>query len=340
MKNFKFFIGIDVSKPYVDVAVVDEKGFSLYSRVENNPESLLQFINGLKKTPGIKISNSLFGLENTGYYGNHLLKALHTLKASVVNENPVLIKNSLGLIRGKDDKLDANRIAEYLCLFQKKLTIWSPKRPILNELSQLLSLRERLSAISLKLKVPLKEEKEFITKALSHQNTVLCAKSIDAIKDDISVIEKRIKLVWSSDEQLKHQMSIIMSIPCIGELTALNIILSTNEFKNISSPKKFACYAGVAPFKRQSGISIIGTSRISHIANKKTKSLLHTCAVLSVRFVPEIKAYFLRKTVNEKKHKMLVYNAIRSKLILRVFSLIKENRLYQADYIYGSMEKS
>ncbi|MBC6112705.1 IS110 family transposase [Pedobacter sp. CCM 8938] len=83
----------------------------------------------------------------------------------------------------------------------------------------------------------------------------------------------------------------------------MNIILSTNEFKNFTSPKKFASYAGVETFKRQSGISTIGTTRISHIVNKKTKSLLHTFTVLSVRFVPEIKAYFHRKTVTDKNKK-------------------------------------
>lgn len=338
MKKYNFYIGVDISKPFVDFMVSDGKHSRIHAQVANDPESLKAFLTQLRKLEGCRISNCIFGMEHTGIYSNHLLTVLHKLKADVVNENSIQIKNSLGLLRGKNDKLDAFRIAEYLFICRDKLTLWTEKRDIISELSRLLTLRERLIQILHNLKVPLKQEKGFINKNLSAQNLDLCSASIAAVKTDIIKVEQKITSIWTTDKTLEHFMRIILSVPCVGQLTALNIIISSNEFKTISTAKKFACYAGVAPFSRQSGTSVSGRSRVSHAANKKTKSLLHTCAVLSVRFVPELKAYFLRKTQQEKKHRMLVYNAIRSKIILRVFSCINNERMYQKDYVYTPLQ--
>jgi len=55
------------------------------------------------------------------------------------------------------------------------------------------------------------------------------------------------------DEQGKHLYHIISSVSGIGPVTALQIIISTNEFQDISDPKKLAFYAGVALFEKESG---------------------------------------------------------------------------------------
>jgi len=121
-------------------------------------------------------------------------------------------------------------------------------------------------------------------------------------------------------------MKIITSIPAVGPVTALNIILTTNEFKNINNPKKFACYSGVAPFVKESG-KFKGKPRVSHMANKKMKRLLHLCAMVAKKVVPEITAYYNRKT-GEGKNPMSVLNAIRNKLIARVFACVNKNSTY------------
>jgi hypothetical protein len=61
--------------------------------------------------------------------------------------------------------------------------------------------------------------------------------------------------------------------------------------------------------------------------NKKVKSLLHLCALGALRNVPEIRSYYLRK-IEEGKPAMLVINAIRFKLILRIFACINQDRCY------------
>ena len=114
-------------------------------------------------------------------------------------------------------------------------------------------------------------------------------------------------------------------------VTAVQIVITTNEFRDIKEPKKFACYAGVAPFPMESG-GMIKRSRVSQIANKKMKSLLHICAMSAVSKPGEIRDYYKRKTQVEGKPKMSALNAVRNKLISRIFACVIEDRPYTKEY--------
>ncbi len=116
----------------------------------------------------------------------------------------------------------------------------------------------------------------------------------------------------------------------ISQTTAAEIILTTNEFQDITDPKKFACYAGVVPFERSSG-QRKGRPKVSHMANKKVKSLLHLGAMSAIQHCTQLKAYYQRK-VKEGKNKMLVINALRNKLIHRVYAVVKRGKKYNKIY--------
>ena len=64
----------------------------------------------------------------------------------------------------------------------------------------------------------------------------------------------------------------------------------------------------------------------------KLKKLLHLCALSAIQNDAEMKAYFERK-VAEGKSKMSVINAVRNKLIHRVFAVIRDERSYEENYI-------
>jgi len=95
------------------------------------------------------------------------------------------------------------------------------------------------------------------------------------------------------------------------------------------------CHAGVAPFQYTSGSSVHSKNRVSHKADKSIKSLLHmaSLSVATIKKDGELREFYLRK-VAEGKNKMSVLNAIRKKLILRMFAVIKENKKYDKNYIY------
>ena len=122
------------------------------------------------------------------------------------------------------------------------------------------------------------------------------------------------------------------SVTGVGPVVAVNILVTTDEFKKFETPAQFACYSGVAPFEHTSGKSIRGRSRVSHLANKKIKTLLNLAARAAITAKGELREYYLRK-VAQGKNKMSVLNAIRNKIIQRIFCVIKRGTPYQKNYL-------
>lgn len=85
------------------------------------------------------------------------------------------------------------------------------------------------------------------------------------------------------DENLNRLYQLITSVEGIGFVTACHMLSTTNEFINIKEAKKYACYAGVVPFEHRSGTSVRGKSRVSKMANKGIKTLLHLAATSAIR---------------------------------------------------------
>ncbi|WP_461461449.1 IS110 family RNA-guided transposase [Mucilaginibacter sp.] len=330
-RNFKYFVGIDVSKNKLDYAVVFGKELLFHQESKNQPEAITVFMGKLRELPGFTFAKSLFCMEDTGFYCNYLLHILKTKKAFVVVENPIQIKNSIGMIRGKNDKDDAVRIAMYAQKNSAELRQWVPKRTAVSNLDKLLTIRERLLRVAVALRVPLNEQASFIGRNESKLYGKLCEQGIKGVKLDINGVDQSIKQLIDTDEHLKKLNAIITSVPCVGVITAMQIIITTNEFKDIRCAKKFACYSGVAPFKKESGL-IVRKSRVSHLANKNMKRLLHLCALGAVRFDGELRSYYEKKTLTEGKSKMLVINAVRNKLIARIFACVNQDRYFQKDY--------
>jgi len=88
----------------------------------------------------------------------------------------------------------------------------------------------------------------------------------------------------------------------------------------------------VAPFSNESGL-VIKRKKISPIANKKVKALLHLCALNVSRNNPYFRAYFERKTIDEHKPKLVVLNAVRNKLVRLIFACVNRDKLYTANYV-------
>ncbi|WCT14432.1 IS110 family transposase [Mucilaginibacter jinjuensis] len=330
-KKYTYFIGIDVSRNKLDFAIMRVAELLFHKEIKNEVTEIKGLVLELKKLPKFVISKAVFGLEHTGVYGNHLLLVLKKLKANIVYENPVHIRNSLGNIRGKYDKIDAIRIAQYLYKNREQFKLWQPKRPVVQELAHLSALRNKLITLGKSLNTPLNEDALFVNKRIITQSKALCSDSFYALTTDLEKVDNTIAGLIKSDDNLNRLHRLITSVPSVGTVTAVQIIITTNEFQDINNPKKFACYAGVVPFKNDSG-KIEGRSKLSNIANKRVKTLLHTCALGAMRYVPDLKAYYVQKTKTEGKPKMAVLNAIRNKLVHRIFACVNDNRLYQSDY--------
>lgn len=129
---------------------------------------------------------------------------------------------------------------------------------------------------------------------------------------------------------MAHRYARITSVPGVGLVTAVEILLTTNEFWDSTDPKHYTFYAGVVPFERSFG-QYKGQPRVSAQANKRVKKLLHMAALAAVRFAPALKAYYERKAA-EGKNKMLVLNNVRNKLVHLIFACVQQDRNYDKNY--------
>lgn len=328
--DFKFFIGIDIAKNWLDFSVLQEGQVLFYLRVDNNSAGILDFIKKLKEHK-IQLSSCLFCMEHTGIYKNILLDFLIKKKISVWLETPVRIKQSMGMQRGKNDKIDSYRIAIYAFKNRDSVRLWQPPRQAVQQLQYLITVRARLVSIIHQLKTPMKEARGFVSASLIKLETKICKSSLESVQKDLAMIERKIKEHIKQDAELNRIYNLMTSIDGVGEVLAINFITTTNEFKDFEDPKKYACYAGVAPFDHRSGTSIRGRSRVSHMANKKVKTVLHMAALSAIQMKGEMRDYYLRK-VESGKNKMGVLNAVRNKLIWRIFAVVRENRKYEKIY--------
>ncbi len=321
--KFKNIIGIDTGKNSFDFSFLENGEKKLHGQVENSTKKITAFLLSQK----IDFKETLFCMEHTGIYNYHLLDVLQNHGANIWLENPIQIKRSMGLTRGKNDKIDALRISKYAYLHQEKVKLWQPTRLVIENLKLLMGQRSRLNKAKKLLEIPITESKEFITKV---QHKILkqnCKSTLAGIKKDLNLVTTQIKEIIETDDTLKELFSYVSSVPNVGLITATAIIVSTNEFKKIETARKFACHAGVAPFEYTSGSSVRGKTRISHMADKELKTVLHLATLSAVSRPGELRDYFVRK-VKEGKNKMLVINAIRNKLIHRVFACVRDQRKY------------
>lgn len=333
LMDFKLALGIDMSKLTFDYALIDHQGNILSQGQSLNTQAhILEWIDQMQEEFKDLWNKAIVCMEHSGYYGTPFLHTLYqSAKATIWLESSLRIKRSAGFQRGKDDAIDALKIACYALDFQRNIQIWKPRKQNLNRLELLISHRDRLVKNLMSIRNSLKEEQGFIDPLIHQEMDLITQPSIDALQKAIEEFDQRIETLLKEDIQLARQSQIITSIPGFGQVIASKLILATHGFTRFNSARKLACYSGIAPFPHRSGTSIRGKTRVSHLANKQIKKMLHLAALVTIRKGNIMREYYLRK-VEEGKNKMSVINAVRNKLIHILIACINNDTIYQKKY--------
>ena len=328
--NYETIIGIDISKKTLDICLTNNNEPIFQTKIDNTAQGLKSILKKLKSLH-IRLEETLFCCENTGIYTSPLLffAQKHTLNLWV--ENPLSIKKSLGLTRGKSDKADAHRIAQYAYRYQDQYRRWTPARESIKNLETLWKRRKSVVKIQNQLNNKLKEIKSMQGKTAYNQEKSAYKGILQGIKKDITKIEKELKEAIVSDKELKHLHEIITSVDGVGSVTATYLIVLTDGFKTLNNPRKLACYAGVAPFEHTSGTSVRGKQRTSSFANKELKALLHLCT-LSLLKTKNTFSDFIQRKKAAGKHMMPILNALRNKLLHTICACVRKNEKYEENY--------
>lgn len=264
---------------------------------------------------------------------NTILQFFEKKEVAMTLEHGRQIKQSMGMVRGKNDKVDAIIISQYARRFQDEIQLWKPERKELVKIRHLNALRKRLVNAKNQLKTPLKESQKWLSKSLINEMNTINKPAIKSIQKQIRSVEEKLHKIITEDPQLNHLFKLVTSVSGVGPMLFYELVLTTKEFTSIKDPRRYASYAGIAPFDNLSGTSIRGNKRVSQMANKSIKKLLHLSALSVVSREGEMTDYYRRK-VSEGKNKMAAINAVRNKIIHRIFACVRKNQEYDKNYNY------
>lgn len=323
MKN-KQIIGVDVSKNTLDVFILSS---NRYFQVANGPEGFVRLLQ--ESTLELSCTKDLlhFCFENTGCYSKLLSVFLQEAGVCFSALDALDLKRSMGLTRGKSDRKDARVIAQYAWRRRDELVCTRLAGPAIDQLKALLSHREML----VKHRTAFKNASKGFPDAYADGEYELLKGSqrrmLDHLSSEIDTVEAEILRIIRSSPVLSRNYELLLSVKGIGKILAASLISLTENFARFDSPRKFACYAGIAPFAYSSGTSVKGRTRVHPCANKQIKSLLNMAAMASIQLPGEYRNYYTRR-LKEGKNKMSTLNIIRNKLVFRAFAVVKRGTAY------------
>ena len=333
-KLFKIFVGIDISKSWFDATLItkDVSVKAVHYQFAQSATGYAQLVEWMQLHDAAINDQTLFCLEYTGIYNTGLVNFLGQHSAAIWVEMPLRIKKAGGLERGSDDRSASCKIAWYALRYHDQAKLWKPADTSIEKIKHLITQRERIVTTLKHLTVPAQELIDCGCIQEGNMVMKLQQPAIKALQKTKLKIETLINKTIKQDEQLNHTVELVQSVNGIGVVTATALLVYTKGFTAFKNAKELACYCGVVPFNKTSGSSVKYKPSVSPFANMKLKKLLHLCAMSAMQNDPEMKAYFERKLL-EGKNKMSIINAVRNKLIHRVFAVVRDNRMYENNYI-------
>lgn len=325
---FLYFIGIDISKEWIDAAIRTKQypRTVKHSRFDNNEKGFKLFLKWCKAQGVLDFSQLFICMEHTGVYGVPLCEFFNKKSLCYTLIPGALIANQ-GITRGKNDKADAKKIASFALKNHEDIRLHTLDAEAVRMLKALLGLRKRVMKAKHAIGVSFKEIQGFETQNVV--NTILdnSNKMLAQFAEQLKEIDRQIDELLAEQPELKNNYELLLSVPGIGRQNALYMIVFTKNFVSFICPKKFAAFAGIAPFQSSSGKSVHSRTKVSHKANKKMKALLTGGVNNSLRSCAEYRRYF-DKQIKKGKNEYSVKNVIRNKIVSRAFAIIKRGTPY------------
>ena len=325
---FSQFVGVDISKDTLDAAIYPAKDKKLdFLHFDNTQKGLGEMMTWLKRR-GVKLAEMVICAEHTGVYTNPLIAFADKKGLALSLNSPLDIKHSMGIARGKNDTVDAGRIAEYAHNRRDKLRLYEKPSEAITKLQYLLTerrqyMRQRTALINLNSAMGKYETPEARTRNES---------AIHHCEKLVKKVEEQMMAVLCTEPDVKRNFDLVSSVKGIGLINAINTVVYTNNFKAFETPRRYACYIGVAPFDHTSGTSVKGKTQVSKICRTQQKAELSMAARSAVIHDPGLKRYYQRKMKEKgggKEVHGVVLNAVKFKLILRMFAVVKSGQPYK-----------
>lgn len=324
------FLGIDVSKKTLDVALIEEENPQrkpLHKVFPNTPVGHRQLLEWLPQRRGKSEASFHACLEATGSWADAVALALHQAGHKVSLVNPALIRAfaQSRLLRTKTDKADAQLIARFCQMHNPAL--WTPPPP---EITALQALVRRLETL---LEMRTMEENRIGSGVACAQVQADLEAHVADLEARIEKTRHQIKEHIDRNPNLRQQVQLLESIPGIGAATAALLLAELGDISQFTKARQVAAFAGLVPRIRESGSSVRGRARLSKIGSSRLRKSLYFPAITALRCNPIIKAFGLRLSA-QGKSKMLIVGAAMRKLLHLAYGVLKTQKPF--DPAFGS----
>jgi len=202
-------IGIDVSKEKLDVFIHSSQQHFI---VQNDTTGFVRLLETIFSSTRCKKQELFFCFENTGRYSKMLSVFLHSQEIVFVMAPALEIKKSLGMTRGKNDKVDANRIARYAYEKRDRLVPTVLPGEKIDQLRSLLSLREKLVKHRTAYKNGITDLNDCYREGENVTIKTIQQRLINAVNDEIDYIEKEILKIITTDPLMDRNYKLIISV--------------------------------------------------------------------------------------------------------------------------------
>jgi transposase len=311
----EFWIGIDVSKRKLDVALLDARG-KLKQRVFANDAAgcgeLHQWLIGRGVTP---LAGRIC-MEATGPYSETSATALVDAGWVVAVVNPARVKGFAQgeLLRNKTDSADAALLARFCA--RMKPEPWQAPPPAVRELRALV---DRLQVLR---DMQQQERNRLEAHAADQVVSPSIREHINWLQACADKLQTQIDDHIDAHPLLAKDAELLNSIPGIGQVTTPKVLAFLGDVRRFANAKALAAFIGVTPRLKESGSSVRGRSMISRAGHAQMRKALYMPALVAARHNPAVRAFSERLRASGLAPKAVV-GACMHKLAVLIYGVLR-----------------
>ncbi len=319
------YVGIDVSKDILDVAVLGQKAVTQAANAKRGINALVKRMQ--------ELDPQMIVVEATGGYEEALVLRLFEVGLPVALVSPQRVRQyakARGLL-AKTDKLDAQNLAQYGQNIQPRLFAVSHRRAAVvrgtngvakseagRRLSALIGRRRQLGDMQ-------KAEKNRLRMA-SGEIKGSIQKVIDCLQGEIERLDEEIGKFMQEHADFAEQEKLLRSAKSIGPMTAATLLADLPELGKLDR-KQIAALVGVAPINQDSGRK--RGYRKTKGGRPEVRSVLYMSALSAIRYNPVIKAQY-DQLVKRGKQKKVAITACMRKMLTILNAMLRDQQPFKA----------
>ena len=326
---YNLFVGIDIAATTAKASWVSPgKTPTRAFTIDQTPSGFETLKQRLFST-GFSARAILVVMEATGSYWVTLASTLAAsgFVVSVINPSQAHHFAKALLKRAKTDATDAQTLAQLASVLQP--AAWNSPPEVYTELHQRLAERDSLLEMRQQARNQLHALMQYPNVVTTVQKRI--EQLIETLNTQIGDVDAELEVALALDTEWAASAERLQSIPGIGFLTAVWLLVTTLNFTVCKTADELTAYAGLAPHPFQLGTSVHGRPRIGHTGNSRLRTLLYLATLSAARFNPVIKPFYDRLRDAGKPMKVARCAAAR-KLLHLAFAVVKQNKDFDPLY--------